>query len=81
MACGPLRFTIWPVDNYDGAFAMARRFPQARIVGIDLAERMLAEAERKTPPELRDRVSFERGDASRLAYAEASFDLVAHANM
>jgi SAM-dependent methyltransferase len=64
-----------------GAFAIARRFPQARVVGVDLAERMLAEAERKTPPELRDRVAFERGDASDLGYPDASFDLVAHANM
>jgi SAM-dependent methyltransferase len=64
-----------------GAFAIARSFPAARVVGVDLAERMLAEAERKTPPELRDRISFELGDASRLAYPDASFDLVAHANM
>ena len=64
-----------------GAFAIARRFPGARVVGIDLAERMLAEAERKTPPELRDRVRFERGDASGLDYPDGSFDLVAHANM
>ena len=64
-----------------GAFAIARRFPQVRVVGVDLAELMLAEAERKTPPELRDRVAFERGDASDLSYPDASFDLVAHANM
>ena len=64
-----------------GAFALARRFPNASIVGVDLAERMLAEAERKTPPELRDRVTFERGDASSLPYPDGSFDLVAHANM
>jgi hypothetical protein len=42
---------------------------------------MLAEAERKTPRELRDRVTFERGDASDLQYPDGSFDLVAHANM
>jgi SAM-dependent methyltransferase len=65
----------------DGAFAIARRFPEANVVGIDLAERMLAEAVRKTPPELRDRVTFERGDASKLGYPDASFELVAHANM
>ena len=64
-----------------GAFAIARRFREAHVVGVDLAERMLAEAERKTPPELRDRVTFERGDASSLAYPDASFALVAHANM
>lgn len=64
-----------------GAFAIARRFPEARVIGIDLADRMLAEAERKTPPDLRDRVTFEHGDASRLAYPDASFDLVTLANM
>jgi ubiquinone/menaquinone biosynthesis C-methylase UbiE len=64
-----------------GAFAIARRFPEANVVGVDLAERMLAEAERKTPPDLRDRVAFERGDASSLPYPDGSFDLVAHANM
>jgi ubiquinone/menaquinone biosynthesis C-methylase UbiE len=65
----------------EGAFAIARRFPDAEVTGADLAERMLAEAERKTPPELRDRVHFETADASGLPYADASFELVAHANM
>jgi len=64
-----------------GAFAIGRRFPEAEVVGVDLAERMLAEAERKTPPDLRDRIRFERADASALTYAEGSFELVAHANM
>jgi SAM-dependent methyltransferase len=64
-----------------GAFAIARRFPEARVVGVDLADRMIAEAKRKTPPELRDRVAFEQGDASSLAYPDGSFDLIAHANM
>ncbi len=64
-----------------GAFAIARRFPRAEVVGVDLADRMLAEARRKTPPELGDRVSFEHADASALPYADGSFELVAHANM
>ena len=64
-----------------GAFAIARQFPEAAVVGADLAERMLAEARRKTPPELRDRVAFEPADASALPYADGSFQLVAHANM
>ena len=64
-----------------GAFALARRFPSAEIVGVDLAEAMLAEARRKTPAELADRVRFESGDASALSFPDASFGLVAHANM
>ena len=64
-----------------GAFAIARRFPRAEVVGVDLADRMLAEARRKTPPVLGDRVSFEHADASALPYADRSFELVAHANM
>lgn len=65
----------------DGAFAVARRFPQARVTGVDLAGAMLAEAARKTPPELRERVRFEPGDASSLRFSKESFDLVTHANM
>ena len=64
-----------------GAFAVARHFPQTEVIGVDLAARMLAEAERKTPPELRGRVRFERGDASALPFPDGSFQLVAHANM
>jgi ubiquinone/menaquinone biosynthesis C-methylase UbiE len=64
-----------------GAFAIARRFPVAKVVGVDLADAMLAEARRKTPPELAERVRFENGDASALPFPDASFDLVAHANM
>ena len=64
-----------------GAFAIARRFPHAQVVGVDLAAGMLAEARRKMPAELAERVRFERGDASALPFADASFDVVAHANM
>lgn len=65
----------------EGAFSIARHFPQAQVVGADLAERMLDEARRKSPPELAGRVRFERADASALPYESESFDLVAHANM
>lgn len=64
-----------------GAFAIARRFPSTEVVGVDLADAMLAEARRKTPPELAERVRFETGDASALPFPDASFELVAHANM
>ena len=63
------------------AFAIARRFPEAEVVGVDLAEAMVAEARRKTPPELRDRIRLEAGDASRLRYRDGEFDLVTLANM
>jgi ubiquinone/menaquinone biosynthesis C-methylase UbiE len=64
-----------------GAFAIARRFPHTQVVGVDLAEGMLAEARRKTPAEVAERVRFESGDASALPFADGSFDVVAHANM
>ena len=64
-----------------GAFAIARRFPGAEVVGVDLAPGMVEEARRKTPAELEPRVSFDVGDASKLPFPDGSFDLVAHANM
>jgi SAM-dependent methyltransferase len=58
------------------ALAAARRFPEAEVVGIDLAASMIAEARRKT-----DRVRFEVGDAAALPFEDGAFDLVTHANM
>lgn len=64
-----------------GAFAIARRWPEAEVVGVDLAEGMVEEARRKTPPELAGRVRFEQADAARLPFPDASFELVGLANM
>jgi len=58
------------------ALVLARRFPEAEVVGVDLADSMIAEARRKT-----DRVRFEVGDASALHFEDGAFDLVTHANM
>jgi ubiquinone/menaquinone biosynthesis C-methylase UbiE len=63
------------------AFLLARRYPEAEVVGVDLAPAMLAEARKLTPPELAGRVRFEEADAQRLPYQDGSFDLVSLANM
>jgi ubiquinone/menaquinone biosynthesis C-methylase UbiE len=63
------------------AFAIARRFPDAEVVGADIAEQMIEQARRNTPDELRDRVRFEVADASKLPYEDDSFDLVGLSNM
>jgi ubiquinone/menaquinone biosynthesis C-methylase UbiE len=63
------------------AFLLARHYPEAEVVGVDIAPAMLAEARRLTPPELAGRVRFEEADAERLLYRDASFDLVSLANM
>jgi ubiquinone/menaquinone biosynthesis C-methylase UbiE len=65
----------------DGAFALAERFPGAGVVGVDLAPAMIAEARRKTRPELGGRVRFQVADASELPFADGEFDLVAMNNM
>lgn len=64
-----------------GALMLAERFPAAEIVAVDLAEKMLEQARRNTPEELRTRVTYQRADASALPFPDGSFDLVAHANM
>lgn len=63
------------------AFALAAKFPDAQVVGVDLAADMVEEARRKTPPDLAARVRFEVADASRLRFPDGSFDLVTLNNM
>jgi ubiquinone/menaquinone biosynthesis C-methylase UbiE len=57
-------------------FAVARRFPEAEVVGVDLSEKMVEQARARTPPEPGDRVSFQAGDASALPFEDGAFDLV-----
>jgi len=63
------------------AFLVASRFPEAEVVGADIAEEMIAEARGHTPPELLDRVRFEPADAAHLPFGDAAFELVSLANM
>ena len=64
-----------------GAFVVARRFPNAEVIGADLSPRMLEEARRGTPPDLAGRVTFQQADASKLPFPNDSFELVTLANM
>jgi len=63
------------------AFAVARHFPSASVVGSDIAEEMLSQARDATPPELAARVRFEAADAAQLPFPPGAFDLVVLANM
>ena len=59
-----------------GAAIVVRRFPDARVVGVDLSAEMLERARVNVPG-----AEFRRADASSLPFPDESFDLVAHANM
>jgi ubiquinone/menaquinone biosynthesis C-methylase UbiE len=63
------------------AFILANRYPEAEVVGADLAPEMLADARNRMPPELAGRVRFEEVDAEQLPYPDSSYDLVSLANM
>jgi ubiquinone/menaquinone biosynthesis C-methylase UbiE len=60
----------------EGARALAKRFPSAEVVGVDVAPGMLEEARRLAPG-----IEFVEGDAADLPFREDEFDLVTHANM
>ena len=63
------------------ALALAERYPEAEVVGIDISPGMIDEARQKLPPQLAGRVRFEVGDASALACPDADFELVVLSNM
>jgi ubiquinone/menaquinone biosynthesis C-methylase UbiE len=81
LPAAPVRALDLGTGTGAGAVAIARRFPEADVVGADLSGDMLDEARRRLPDELRGRITFERADASALPFADGSFQLVAHANM
>lgn len=59
-----------------GAIAIARRWPDADVLGVDVSTGMIAEA-RRNAPELR----FEVADARRLDLPDGAFELVAMNNV
>jgi SAM-dependent methyltransferase len=63
------------------ARGLARRFPAAEIVGLDLSPAMIEEARRLLPGELEPRIRFAVGDASALPFRTGEFDLVVLLNM
>lgn len=61
-----------------GSAAMvARRFPEARVVGIDISRRMLRIARRRHPE---PNLDFQRAGVDRLPFPDRSFDLVTISN-
>jgi ubiquinone/menaquinone biosynthesis C-methylase UbiE len=59
-----------------GAALLKARFPQAEVTGVDLSPEMIRIAQAKVPG-----VTFEPADASRLPFADRSFDLIVQNNV
>ena len=67
---------ILDVATGTGDLAMARRIRDVQVLGVDLSEQMLAVARRKIEARgLDGRIVLDRGDAERLAVADASVDV------
>jgi SAM-dependent methyltransferase len=64
-----------------GALLIAREFPQARVRGVDISEKMVRRAKKRVGLDPEGRVAFRVADASSLPYENESFDLVAELNM
>jgi ubiquinone/menaquinone biosynthesis C-methylase UbiE len=77
----PLRILDLGTGTGVVAKALAERYPEAEVVGIDLSPAMIEEARRTLPPELAARVSFQVGDAAALDSPDADFELVTLSNM
>jgi len=65
----------------DVAIELARVFPRAEVVGLDLSEPLLELARSSMEKAgLSDRLSFEKGDVQAMPFEDDSFDVVASLN-
>ena len=72
----PLAILDLATGTADFALAAARRFPAARVTGLDLTPAMLAIGARKvTAAGLAERIALLAGDAAALPFADAAFDV------
>jgi SAM-dependent methyltransferase len=63
------------------ARVVAKRFPDAQVIGVDLSPQMIETARALLPAELASRIRFEVADASALPFEDEAFDLVILLNM
>jgi ubiquinone/menaquinone biosynthesis C-methylase UbiE len=78
----PRRILDLGTGTGEAAIWLAERFPNASIVGVDLAPKMIEAARERLPEELTGRVRYEVADAgARLPFADADFDLVAQVSV
>ena len=76
-APSPHRILDLATGTADFALAAARRFPDARVTGVDLTPAMLAVGRRKVEAAgLAGRVALHEGDACALACADGAADVV-----
>lgn len=74
---GELRILDVATGTGDVAIALARRFPKARIIGVDISEEMMTIGRAKIAAAgLSDRIELVSGDAMKLAFEDNSFDAV-----
>lgn len=74
----PRRIIDLATGTGDVAIALARRFPEATVTGVDLSEGMLRKAREKVEAldqELASRIDFSQQDCLNLPYSDGSFDL------
>jgi SAM-dependent methyltransferase len=77
----PLQILELGTGTGAGAIALARRFTDAAVLGVDVSEAMVSAAAAKRPDELAGRLEFAVADAASLPYKDGTFDLVAQLNM
>jgi demethylmenaquinone methyltransferase/2-methoxy-6-polyprenyl-1,4-benzoquinol methylase len=72
---GPSRVLDLATGTGDLAFAIAKKHPQAHVIGVDPSVGMLGIGQKKVVArKLEDRVEMHEGDAQALAFADDTFD-------
>ena len=72
---GPLRILDLGCGTGEITRRLARRYPDAQVIGVDILQHTV-ELARRVSADLGDRVTFEQGDAFALSFDSNAFDLV-----
>ncbi len=73
----PRRILDVATGTGDLALLLAKSFPEARVVGVDIAQAMLDRGQEKVKEQgLTERVKLQRGDSEKLPFSDRQFDAV-----